>query len=40
MQRGRHFLADCGNLAHLLPSIKLMIIARRTTYKTTIRQTG
>ena len=28
-QCNRHFLADRGNLAHLLPSIKLMIIARK-----------
>ena len=31
-QRNRHFLADRGNLAHLLPSIKLMIIARKKTH--------
>ena len=29
--RNRHFLADHENLAHLLPSIKLMIIARKST---------
>jgi len=31
-QRNRHFLADRGNLAHLLPSIKLMIIARKKSH--------
>ncbi|QCE11160.1 hypothetical protein DEO72_LG10g2393 [Vigna unguiculata] len=31
-QRNRHSLADRGNLAHLLPSIKLMIIARKKTH--------
>jgi len=35
-QRTRHSLADHENFAHLLPSTKLMIIARRTaTYKQT-----
>ena len=28
-QRNRHFLVDRGNLTHLLPSIKLMIIATK-----------
>ncbi|QCE06144.1 hypothetical protein DEO72_LG9g1155 [Vigna unguiculata] len=41
MQQNLHFLADLWNLAHLLPSIKLMIIARRTaTYNTTIQTNG
>ena len=31
-QRNRHFLVDRGNLAHLLPSIKLMIIARKNNH--------
>jgi len=31
-QRNRHFLADHENLAHLLPSIKLMIIARKKNH--------
>ena len=31
-QRNRHFLADRGNLVHLLPSIKLMIIARKKNH--------
>jgi len=29
MQQNLHFLADSWNLAHLLPSIKLMITARK-----------
>jgi len=34
----QHSLADHENLAHLLPSTKLMIIARKktTTYNTTM----
>ena len=31
-QRNRHFLADHGNLAHLLASIQLMIIARKKSH--------
>jgi len=31
-QRNRHFLADRGSLALLLPSIKLMIIARKNCH--------
>jgi len=31
-QRNRHFLVDRGNLTHLLPSIKLMIIARKNNH--------
>ena len=31
-QRNRHFLADRGNLAHVLPSIQLMIIARKKSH--------
>jgi len=31
-QRNRHFLANHENLAHLLPSIKLMIIARKKSH--------
>ena len=31
-QRNRHFLADHENLTHLLPSIKLMIIARKSSH--------
>ncbi|QCD99528.1 hypothetical protein DEO72_LG7g811 [Vigna unguiculata] len=31
-QRNHHFLADHENLAHLLPSIKLMIIARKKNH--------
>ena len=30
--RNRHSLVDRGNLAHLLPSIKLMIIARKNSH--------
>ncbi|QCE00568.1 hypothetical protein DEO72_LG7g1858 [Vigna unguiculata] len=38
-QRTRHSLVDHENSAHLLPSIKLMIVARRTaTYNTTMQQ--
>ncbi|QCE00745.1 hypothetical protein DEO72_LG7g2035 [Vigna unguiculata] len=33
MQRNLHFLADLWNLAHLLPSIKLMIIARKKNHR-------
>ncbi|QCE15118.1 hypothetical protein DEO72_LG11g2126 [Vigna unguiculata] len=32
MRRNLHFLADLWNLAHLLPSIKLMIIARKKNH--------
>ncbi|QCE14590.1 hypothetical protein DEO72_LG11g1593 [Vigna unguiculata] len=40
-QRTRHSLVDHENFAHLLPSIKLMIIVRRTTtYNTTIQING
>ncbi|QCD89421.1 hypothetical protein DEO72_LG4g365 [Vigna unguiculata] len=40
-QRNHHSLVDHENFAHLLPSIKLMIIARRTTtYNTTMQQNG
>ncbi|QCE03273.1 hypothetical protein DEO72_LG8g1297 [Vigna unguiculata] len=40
-KRNPHFLVDHENFAHLLPSIKLMIIARRTvTYNTTIQTNG
>ena len=31
-QRNRHFLADHENLVHLLPSITLMIIARKSSH--------
>jgi len=31
-QRNHHFLAGHENLAHLLPSIKLMIIARKKNH--------
>ena len=31
-QQNRHFLADRGDLVHLLPSIKLMIIARKKSH--------
>ena len=31
-QRNRHSLVDHENLAHLLPSIKLMIIARKNSH--------
>jgi len=31
-QRNHHFLVDHENLAHLLPSIKLMIIARKKNH--------
>jgi len=31
-QRNRHSLADHENLAHLLPLIKLMIIARKKNH--------
>jgi len=31
-QRNRHFLADRGNLAHLLPLNELMIIAKKKTH--------
>jgi len=31
-QRNHHFLADHDNLAHLLPSITLMIIARKKSH--------
>jgi len=37
-RRNHHSLVDHENLTRLIPSIKLMIIARRTaTYKTTIQ---
>jgi len=40
-QQNRHFLVDHENLAHLLPSIKLMIIARKKNHmKTTTQQQG
>jgi len=36
-----HSLVDHENLAHLLPSTKLMIIARKTaTYNTTMQRNG
>jgi len=31
-QRNRYFLVDRGNLAHMLTSIKLMIIARKNSH--------
>jgi len=31
-QRNHHFLVDHENFAHLLPSIKLMIIARKNSH--------
>jgi len=31
-QRNHHFLVDHENLAHLLPSIKLMIIAKKNNH--------
>jgi len=41
MQRNHHSLVGHENFAHLLPSITLMIIARRTaTYNTTIQING
>ncbi|QCE01778.1 hypothetical protein DEO72_LG7g3078 [Vigna unguiculata] len=40
-QRNHHSLVDHENLAHLLPSTKLMIIARKTaTYNTTMQRNG
>jgi len=31
-QRNHHFLVDHENFSHLLPSIKLMIIARKNSH--------
>jgi len=40
-QRTRHSLVDHENFSYLLPSIKLMIITRRTTtYSTTMQTNG
>ncbi|QCD82712.1 hypothetical protein DEO72_LG2g3052 [Vigna unguiculata] len=38
MQQNLHFLADFWNLAHLLPSMKLMIITRKKNHIQTIIQ--
>jgi len=39
MQRNLHLFADLWNIAHLLPSIKLMIIATEKATPQNIQQT-